>query len=251
MADSDAPAVTKTFGQFADIAEIECRRINAEIEMQIEIEVIDARELEHPIDLPTGIRVGVGCRADHTATLRQGSDHEFVGARFVEQAFLRKDADLNVDGPAVFLDQRTDALESTQADPGVDFELGPYVRSAVEDAAFQGTLAAGIDVCGSEAGLGPRHFPDRLVEIATLGSAAIEDRRLVEMDVTFDESGRHQMSAAIDLTRVRAPAGHAVHAAAPLAPGSLAVRRRAPQLPWARRAGGSAADRRRRARNPR
>jgi len=131
--DGHAAAISEALGQRAHVLEIERRRIGTEIEMHVYVDVEFAREFEHAVDLSVRIAVGIRCRADDAAAAPQGLDHQRIGARIVEQPFLRKDADLDVDCPPVFFDQRPDPFETAQADAGIDFELRAHMRGAVQD----------------------------------------------------------------------------------------------------------------------
>ncbi len=125
-------------------------------------------------------------------------DHQLVGAGIVEEAFLREHADLQVDRPGIFLDQRQHAFEAAQPDARIDFKMRAHMRRALQDRLFQRARGAGMDVLGREAGLGFGSFGDRFVEIALLRLDPIEDAGLVEMDVGLDKAGRHQPPAEID-----------------------------------------------------
>ena len=86
--------------------------------------------------------VGVVARrgADHLGAALQALDQQLVGAGIVGQAFLRKDADLDVDRPSVVGDQRLHALEAAHADAGIDLDLRAHARRAVHDALLQRVL---------------------------------------------------------------------------------------------------------------
>ena len=68
---------------------------------------------------------------------RQTFDQQLVGARIVGQAFLRKHAQLDVDRPFVFVDQRLHAVEAAHADAGIDLDMRAHPRRAVLDAVLQ------------------------------------------------------------------------------------------------------------------
>ena len=166
--------------------------------MHVDIDVELARDREDAVDLPVRARIRVGRGADHAAAVAQRLDHQLVGAGIVQQPFLRKDADLDVDRPSVFFDQLAYAFEPAQSDAGIDLELRAHMRRAVEDAFLQRLLRARVDVFRGEALLGTRDLLDRFLQIALLGPAAIENARLVEMDMGLDQPGADQPAAEID-----------------------------------------------------
>src|SRR5262249_17401800 len=124
--------------------------------------------------------------------------HQLVGAGIVEQALLRKDADLDVDRPFVFVDQWPHAFEAAQPDAGIDLELGAHVGRAVEDAFLERALGALVDVLRRERLLGLRDFPDRFLEVALVDLAALEDGGLVEMNMRLDQSRADQPALQVD-----------------------------------------------------
>ena len=80
---------------------------------------------------------------------------------------------------------------------GIDLEMRAHVHRAVRDAALQRAFGARVDVLGGEVLLRLGDFADRLFEVALLGLAAVEDVRLVEMDVRLDERRRDEPAAEI------------------------------------------------------
>ena len=182
----------------ADMIEVHAVGGRAEIEMHVDVDVVFARQLEDAVDLARRIGVDIGRAADHAAAAIERFDHQLVGAGIVEQPFLRKDADLKVDRPGIFLDQRQHALEAAQADAGIDFQMRAHMGRALQDRLLQRARRAGVDVLGREAGLGLGGFGDRFVKIALVRFDAIEDAGFVEMNVGLDKAGRHQTAAEID-----------------------------------------------------
>ena len=59
-------------------------------------------------------------------------------------------------------------------------------------------VARAMNVFRRESRLGLGGFGDRLLKIAAIGLAAIENAGLVEMDVGLDKAGRDQAAAEID-----------------------------------------------------
>src|SRR6185503_9994939 len=102
--------------------------------------------------------------------------------------FLRKDAHLDVDRPLVVRDERLDALEPTHADTGIDLDLRAHARRAVQDAVLERARGARADVLDRHALLERRHAQDRAQGAALLRRAALDDARLVQVDVGLDEA---------------------------------------------------------------
>ena len=64
----------------------------AEIEMQVDVDVVFARQFENAVDLAGQIAIDIGRAANGAAAAIERLDHQFVGAGIVEQPFLRKNA---------------------------------------------------------------------------------------------------------------------------------------------------------------
>ena len=106
-----------------------------------------------------------------------------------DQPFLRKHADLDVDRPFVVGDQRLDALEPAHADAGIDLDLRAHARRAVQDASFErrARRARARPRPSSLALSGVTPFTGLRLR-AVLRRAAVDDARLVEMDVGLDQA---------------------------------------------------------------
>ena len=100
MSDRHPAAPAILLGQVADQPDVHVMRRMARIEVDVDVDVELARQLEHAADLPGMIAVVAGCSADQAGAPLQGGDQQLVRPRIVGQAFLREDADLEVDGPA-------------------------------------------------------------------------------------------------------------------------------------------------------
>src|SRR5258708_821410 len=97
-------------GQIAAERGVELLGRGAGVERHVDVDVEFARHLEDAMDLRGPVGVVVGRGADHRGARLERGDHQRVGAGIVQKALLRHDADLEVDRPAVALDQRLDAL---------------------------------------------------------------------------------------------------------------------------------------------
>ena len=131
--------------------------------------------------------------------LPEGLAHQLFGPRIVGEPFLRKHADLEVHRPAVRVGEPLDRVEPGEADAGVDLDVRAHMRRAVDDRLLEDRTAAREHVVVAELPLDLRHFGNRLLERATLGLAAVEDARLVEMEVRLDETGHDEVSTKVDL----------------------------------------------------
>ena len=198
VTDGDTPAVLEFLGAFADMVEVHAVGGRPEIEVHVDVEVVFARQFKDPVDLARRAAVDVRRAADGVAAAIERLDHKLVGAGIVEQTFLREHADLKVDSPGIFLDERHHAFKAAQADAGIDLDMRAHVGGALEDRFFERAPRAGMDIFRRETALRLGGLGDRFVEIAFDGFDAVEDAGFVEMDMGFDEARRHQTTAEID-----------------------------------------------------
>ena len=112
VTDGHAPAPARSLRAATDLVEIHPRRIDVEIEMKVDIAVELPRNREDARDLPVRIAVGIGTAADEVCALFARRDEKLLGARIVEQSFLRKNADFDVDRPGVVLLEPPDGAET-------------------------------------------------------------------------------------------------------------------------------------------
>ena len=160
--------------------------------MHVDIDAELAGEREDAADLPLVVGVVIGRRADHSGAALQCRDEQLLGAGVVGQPLLRKDADFEVDRPAVFRDQRQDPVEAAQAHPGVELDMRAHARRAEEDAFFERAPGALVHVLDREALLDRGDARHGLCIAPALGRAAVDDARLVEMDVGLDKAGAEE-----------------------------------------------------------
>ena len=198
MADGDTAPVLVLIGAAADVIHVHALGGRAEIEMHVDIGVELARHLEHAIDLAGRIGVGVRCCSHHATPAFETREHQLVGAGIVEQTLLREDADLEVDRPGIFLDERQDTFEAAQPDHRVHFQVGAHVRGALQDRLLEGAAGALVDVVRRESGLRLGHLADRLFKIAAIGGAAVENAGFIEVDMRLDEARRNEPAAELD-----------------------------------------------------
>ena len=201
VTDRHAAAPARGLGAPTDLFEIHPRRIDIEIEMKIDIAVELPRYREDTRDLAVRIAVGVGTAADEVGVLLARRDEKLLGAWIVEQAFLRKNADFDIDRPGVVLLEPPDGVEPFEPYARVDLDMGAHAHGALQDGPLQRAAGALINVVFAERALGRSHFGNRLGKRSLPRLAAVEDAGLVEVDMRFDEAGDDQF--AVDIFRRR------------------------------------------------
>src|SRR5690606_5386950 len=174
-------------GLAADLDQIHARGVEVEIEMEIDIDIVAGRELENPRDLSIGIAVGIRAAADQVGALVQRLDEQRISARVVQQALLRKHADLDVDRPRVVPLELPDRLEASQPGARIDIDMGAHPRRSLDDRLLEGASAASVDVLDREAPLQVGNLPDRLFERVGV-TAPLDQVGLVEMNMGLDET---------------------------------------------------------------
>ena len=100
------------------------------------------------------------------------------------------------------VDQRLDAVEAAHADAGVHLHLRAHARGAVLDAFFQRRRRARVHVLDRHGLLDRRDAEHRAELGALLRRAAVDDARLVEMDVALDQAGTGQQALGVVDRRV-------------------------------------------------
>ncbi|MFK4498202.1 hypothetical protein ABIF86_002493 [Bradyrhizobium japonicum] len=199
MTDRHASPVVAPLGLLADLVEVPPGGIEVEIEMEVDVDVEFLREIEDALEVRVRVGVHVGTAADRLAAVAQRLHQQLVAAGVVGQAFLREDAEGEVDGPGIVALQRLDGLEAAQGNARVDLDMGPHARRAVHDGAFEHFCAARVDVLDRKVLLHSGHGADRVRDAAVIVPAAAEQASLVEMDVGIDEPGQGEAPADIDL----------------------------------------------------
>ena len=96
--------------------------------------------------------------------------------------------------PAVVLDQLLHALETAQSDAGIDLDMRAHPRRAVRDGAFERLAGALVHILDRESMLDRGDPRDRTGVAPLFRRAAVDDPRLVEMDVGLDKPGADQPS---------------------------------------------------------
>ena len=166
--------------------------------MQVHVHVVGLRELEHAADVSGAIAVVARRAADQARAALQARDQVRVRLRMPGEPLLGEHAELEIDGPRVVLRELLHRLEAAQARVRVHLDVGAHVGRAVHQAALQGVARARVHVLHREAGLHRRDALHVVALAALRRRAAIDDARLVEVDVGLDQAGRKKASAGLD-----------------------------------------------------
>src|SRR5262249_60724677 len=92
--------------------------------------------------------------ADDVGALFTGLHQQFLGARIVGEALLRKGANLQIDRPLVIALEPAYGVEALEPDARIDFDMGAHAGRALDDGFLQGALRAGVNVRLGEGTLG-------------------------------------------------------------------------------------------------
>jgi hypothetical protein len=187
MTDRDPAAAMVLLGEIAHQWHIELVGAVADIEMEVDVGVVLARQLKDPVDLAVTIGIVARRTADRFGAAFQTLDQQFVGARIIGQPVLREDADLDVDRPAVIVDQRLHTVKAAHADRRVDLDLGAHAGGAVDDAVVEGQCGALADVLDAEILFDLGDALHGVDATTGLGRQAVDQPRFVEMNVGFDQ----------------------------------------------------------------
>src|SRR5437868_6713025 len=122
MADRDASPVIAPLGLPADLVEMPPGGIEIEVEMQVQVDVELLGEVEDACEMRLRVGVRIGTAADRIAAVAQRLDQQIFAAGIVGQAFLREDAERQVNRPGVVALERLDRLEAAQADARINFD---------------------------------------------------------------------------------------------------------------------------------
>src|ERR1700691_1167590 len=76
--------------------------------------------------------------------------------------------------------------------------MGAHMGRAMEDRLLQGAARTGVNVLWRKRGLGLGGLADRLGEIAALGSTAVKDAGLVEVQMGLDEPCTDEPAVEVD-----------------------------------------------------
>jgi hypothetical protein len=184
----NAAAVFVFLRQVGDEHVVHRRRVVAGIDVQVDVDVVFPRQLEHAVDVSRMIGVVVGRAADRGRAHLNCLDQRLVGLRHVGETLLGEGADFEIDRPGVFLLQHLQRFDALGADRQIDLGVGADARGALLDAVLQRDLGAIVDVSTLKARLHRLYAPHVVgIAAARLGRAAIDDAGLVEVDVRLDK----------------------------------------------------------------
>src|SRR5215471_2076684 len=146
MTDGNPTAAPILLGQIADQMDVHRLGRVADIEVDINIDVEFTREFKDSPDLAGMVGVISWRAADRLGPALQRLDQQLIGPRVIGKPVLGKGADLDIDCPFIVCNYGLYALESAQADSGVDFDLGAHPRRTVKDALNEGVLGSGAHI---------------------------------------------------------------------------------------------------------
>ena len=193
------PALAR-FGN--DQRQVRAIRVQVKICMEIGIGAERFGKIEDAGDMGGGIRVGIGATADEIgAVLERGAD-QHLSLGLVGQPFLDESAELDIDQVPVIGAERLQRLPRAEPGTRIDLDEAAHGDDAIEHRLLDDGLGTRIDVLDGEGGLGRRRFAHRFGERAGANRHAIEDRRLVEMDVALNKTSSKQITARLDTRRV-------------------------------------------------
>src|SRR6516162_8125567 len=142
MADHDPSATLELLRKLAHEVDVHGIGGRTNVEMDIDVDVELASELENAPDLTCRIGIVARSAPDHGGAAFQAFYQQLIGPGIIGEPFLRKDADLDVDCPLVIGNQRLHPFEAAHANGGIDFDLRTHAGSTVLDAVLQSALGA-------------------------------------------------------------------------------------------------------------
>ncbi len=211
VADRNAAAPFVFLGQLADEHGVKLLRRVPGVEMHVDVDIELTCQLEHAADLTGMIRVVVRRCAHRLRATLETFDHQLVGTWIVGEALLRHHAELDVDRPLVLVDQRLHALDPAHPDQRIDLDMRAHARGAVLDAPFQRLARAFVHILDRHGVLHVGHALHGVVVASLFRRAAIDDARLVEVDVGLDQPAAAQAPLGVvrrriaDEVRIRRP----------------------------------------------
>src|SRR5215510_7554130 len=184
--------------QFCNEMQIEAGRIMAGVDVHVDVYVELTSELEDPVDLPRMIGVVIGGRAYHTGTAFETFHQRGIGARGRGEPFLRKDADFEVGSPGILLCEYLERFHTLDTNWRIDLGVRANARRALLDAVLERLLRARINILHREGRLYRLNALHMIRRTSTrLRRTAVDDARLIEMDVGLDQSAAAEASLGI------------------------------------------------------
>src|SRR5690349_11553522 len=203
MPDRDTIFPADAIREIADLPRHDVVRRVAAISVYVDVHAEILRHRKYALDLCGTVLVVTRCATDdRRATFEPFHDVRF-GAGNVRPAFLEEHADLEIDAPGVVLREAPDRIEAAKSDIRIDFHVRAHVHDAVQDGMLQRLASARVGVFLRE-----RVFDGRYTLHVIRGAPvferrdAVEDARLVEMEMALHQSGRDEPRACIDARSV-------------------------------------------------
>ena len=96
--------------------------------------------------------VGVVARgaAENPGAAPQSFHQQFLRPWIVGQSLLGEHADLQIDRPSVFADQRQNTFQAAQPDARIDLQMGAHMGRTLEDRLLQSAARTSVNVLGRE-----------------------------------------------------------------------------------------------------
>src|SRR5215813_11103596 len=116
--------------------------IEIEVKVKVNVEVEARGNREDLRDMAVRVGVGIGTAANQIGAVLAGCDQQLFSAGIIDQAFLRKDADLEVDRPGVVLLKTLDGVEARHGNARVDLDMRTHARRALDDRLLEGSAGA-------------------------------------------------------------------------------------------------------------
>ncbi len=121
-----------------------------------------------------------------------------VRARDIRPSLLEKDTRLDIDRPGVIPAQLLNRLKAEEPDIGVHLDLGSHMGDPVQQTLLEGRLSTRVNIVRRK-GVFDRCRTLHMVADHAVGlhRHAVDGHRLVEVEMAFNEPGRHQPTTGI------------------------------------------------------
>src|SRR3569833_3259780 len=118
--------------------------IEVKVEVKIDVNIEAVGKVEDTRDLTARIVVGVRTSTDQVRSFFASLGQQFVRALMVQQSFLGKHANLQIDRPGKIMFQPLDGAEAAQADARVDLNMSAHMHRALQNHLIQNEASANI-----------------------------------------------------------------------------------------------------------
>ncbi len=202
MSDRNPAPPTKFLRLAADIFDLHPIGGLGKVQMHVDFDIEVARDRKYPVDLAARVAVEIRNGADRPRAPAQALDQQLFGAGIVGESLLREDAQFHIQCPGIVARELLDRFETDHCYARIEFDMGAHAHRATHDAAFQGPLAACVNVLDREIAFGCRGFPNGFGDGSFLDPATVEDAGLVEMDMRLDQAGGHEATRSFQFRRI-------------------------------------------------